>query len=159
MADLRDVVEGLGCRGVRTLLNSGNVVFTPPRVTATLAASIQQAIYHELGVDSRVTVLPARQLDAIVSANPLGRLATYPSRYLVSVLAHPDDRARLVPLARQDWRPEAFALGERAAYLWLPDGVSHSRTLKAVEKAVGDRQTSRNWATILKLHALATSAD
>ena len=28
MADLRAVVEGLGYRDVRTLLNSGNVVFT-----------------------------------------------------------------------------------------------------------------------------------
>jgi uncharacterized protein (DUF1697 family) len=30
MADLRAVFEGLGFRGVRTLLNSGNVVFSAP---------------------------------------------------------------------------------------------------------------------------------
>ena len=33
MADLRTLVEGLGYTDVRTLLNSGNVVFTSPRRT------------------------------------------------------------------------------------------------------------------------------
>ena len=52
--------------------------------------------------------------------------------------------ARLEPLARQKWRAERLALGERVCYL-RADGVSKSRVLVEVEKVLGDGITSRNW--------------
>ena len=39
MADLRALVEGLGYGGVRTLLNSGNVVYDAPGVAPAAAAA------------------------------------------------------------------------------------------------------------------------
>ncbi|HSB56165.1 MAG TPA: DUF1697 domain-containing protein, partial [Gemmatimonadales bacterium] len=54
MADLRTVFERLGYGEVRTLLNSGNVVFTAPRVSASLAPKLREAIREKLKVDSRV---------------------------------------------------------------------------------------------------------
>ena len=55
MADLRALVEGLGYGDVRTLLNSGNVVFTAPRTTtARAAARIEEGLATQLGVPARV---------------------------------------------------------------------------------------------------------
>src|ERR1700704_4724623 len=51
MADLRKLVEGLGYGDVRTLLNSGNVLFTVPAgMTGDAAARIENAIGARLGV-------------------------------------------------------------------------------------------------------------
>src|SRR5207247_1514794 len=70
MADLRVLVEGLGYGDVRTLLNSGNVVFTTPRAApGNAAARIEKALATELGVSARVTVLTAKELADAVSAN------------------------------------------------------------------------------------------
>lgn len=155
MADLRALVEELGYRDVRTLLNSGNVVFTASHGTARSSTRIEEALAARLGVRARVIVLTAAELAAIVAGNSLHHAATDPARLLVGVLADPADRSRLEPLARQDWAPEILALGTRAAYVWCADGILAGRLFEAVGRALGDAVTTRNWATITKLHALA----
>lgn len=157
MADLRALVEGLGYGDVRTLLNSGNVVFTASGVApGAAAARIEGALAARVGVSSRVTVLTAAELAAAIEENPLLEVADNPSRLLVAFLANAEDR-RLKPLEKQDWSPEALALGPRVAYIWCPEGILASRLLEAVGRALGDGVTTRNWATVTKLQALAES--
>jgi len=127
MADLRALVLSLGYTDVRTVLNSGNVVFTGPRASPGTAAATD---------------------------NPLLGVADNPSRLLVAVLANPADRSRLKQLVQQDWAPDALAIGARVAYLWCPEGVLASRLWKAVGRVLGDAVTTRNWATVTRLHAL-----
>jgi uncharacterized protein (DUF1697 family) len=154
MADLRKLVEGLGYGDVRTLLNSGNVVFTAPRAAAGAAGRIEKALATRLGVTARVTVLTAEELTAAVTENPLREVADDPSRLLVAFFRDVADRAKLEPLLNQDWSPEALALGGRVAYLWCAEGILASRLAEAVNRLLGDAVTARNWATVLKLHAL-----
>ena len=155
MADLRALVEGLGYGDVRTLLNSGNVVFTvPASAPKGPAARIEKAMTVRLGISARVTVLTATELAAIVDDNPLGRIADDPSRLLVTVLTDPADRKLLLPLTRQDWSPEELRVGTRVSYVWCPKGMIESPLFAAVTRLLGDAATTRNWATMTKLHAL-----
>lgn len=157
MADLRKVLSDMGYDDVRTLLNSGNVVFDCNAVeVAHSAARIEEALVLKLGVPAKVTVLEATQLAEIVHENSLAGVADDHSRLLVAVLNKPEvDLGKLEPLVHQSWQPEAFALGRYAAYIWCPDGVLGSRAAAAMGKALGDAVTSRNWSTISKLHAMA----
>ncbi len=155
MADLRALIADLGYRDVRTLLNSGNVVFTSSGENpGSAAARIEKALAARLGLPARVTGLSAAELATAITKNPLLEIATNPSRLLVVVLADPADRRRLKPLANQDWSPEAIAIGERVAYLWCPEGLLASRLPEAVNRVLGDAMTIRNWATLTKLHAM-----
>ncbi len=159
MADLRALVEQLGYREVRTLLNSGNVVFTLPAGRAgDPAARIEKALAAQLGVSSRVTVLTVAELADAVEANPLLNVAKDPSRLLLAILSNPADRKRLEPLRAQDWAPEVLALGTRVAYLWCANGILDGRLLGAVARVLGDAHTARNWATMQKLLALARAS-
>ena len=159
MADLRAIVTDLGYDDARTFLNSGNVVFTAPGVRPSVAAArIERELAARLGLTVRVMALSAAELDAVVTGNPFHVVASNPSRLLVAVLGDPADAARLAPLARQDWGTEMLAIGERVAYLWCPDGVLVGRLSEAVSKALGDSVTTRNWATMTKLHALMAAA-
>lgn len=155
MADLRAVVEGLGYQDVRTLLNSGNVVFTvPAKAKGDAGARIEEAIVNRLGVSSRVTVITAAELAAVIDDNPLLEATTEPSRFLVAFLNNPADRKRLASIAAQDWAPEAFATGARVAYFWCPAGQLESPLAEAVNRELRDAATTRNWATVTKLQAL-----
>jgi uncharacterized protein (DUF1697 family) len=155
MADLRALVESLGYRDVRTLLNSGNVVFSVPDTARDEAAPrIEEALSSRLGVSARVMVLTAAELGTAVAENPLLEVAKDPSRLLVAVLGSPADRTRLESLAQQDWSPEVLAFGTRVAYLWCAEGILASRLLTAVGRVLGDAVTTRNWTTMLKLKAL-----
>jgi uncharacterized protein (DUF1697 family) len=157
MADLRALVESLGYGDVRTLLNSGNIVFTVPGSAKGDAASrIEKAIETQLGISSRVTVITAAELAAVVEENPLLEIADNPSRLLIAVLNDKADRMRLEPLLKEDWTPDALAVGQRVAYMWCAGGLLESRLADRVGRVLRDAVTTRNWATILKLHALTT---
>jgi uncharacterized protein (DUF1697 family) len=155
MADLRALVSELGFGDVRTLLNSGNVIYTTSGVApAEAAARIEAGIEERCGFSSRVTVLTAPEVAAAVAENPLGEVATNPSRLLVAVLTDPADRERLEPLLTQDWSPEVLAVGRRVAYVWCPEGMLDSQALAAIGRVLGSAVTTRNWATLTKLHAM-----
>ncbi len=154
MSDLRALVEGLGYGGVRTLLNSGNVIFEAQRPNAPrIAASIAAAVHAAVGFSAQVVVVTQADLDAIVAANPLLQHADDASRLLVAFAA---SRAALAPadaLLAQPWQPDAIAVRDRAAYLWCEQGLIESRLMQAFSRAMGDGVTTRNWATVLKLQA------
>lgn len=156
MADLRALVEGLGYADVRTLLNSGNVVFTASGAKAKSSAGrIEGAIASKLGFASRVFVLDAAELAAAIATNPLGKMAHDPSRMLVAVTGATADHAKFAALAKQAWTPEALVVGKRVAYLWCADGIIASKLIQAMSRALGDGVTTRNWATMTRLLALA----
>jgi len=155
MADLRALVETLGYRDPRTLLNSGNIVFDAGRGRpGSIGSRLEKEISVRLGVSARVIVLEAADFTRVVEENTLSERADNPSRLLVAFLADPSDRARLRPLLRQDWTPDALAVGTRAAYLWCPNGILQGRLPEAVGRALGDATTSRNWTTVTRLQAL-----
>jgi uncharacterized protein (DUF1697 family) len=155
MADLRKVFEDLGYGDVRTLLNSGNVVFTIH--TAGIrdhAAHVQEAISDRLGIQSRVVVLTRSEIAQAMTANPLTSVADNPSRLLVLACADANAIARLKPLLEESWAPEALALGKRVAYLWCAKGIGVSRLWTMVNRAIGDAGTARNATTMTKLLAI-----
>ena len=124
MADLRDVVTELGFGHAKTLLNSGNIVYTAPGVRTNDAAErIEKGVRAKTGVSSRVTVLTAKELAEAIDDNPLAEAGENPSHFLVAVLRDPADRAKLKAMTREDWGRDAFALGRRVAYLWCAGGV------------------------------------
>ena len=167
MAELRALMEELGYKKARTLLNSGNVVFSAPAVEPREAAlRIEKALEAKLGVSARVTVICADELAEVVSGNPLKKVAENPSRLLVGILRDPADRQMLAEIASKNWGKEKIALGAarlgakgtggaiRAVYMWMPQGVIESKLNAAVSKALGEGITSRNWSTMLKLNEM-----
>jgi uncharacterized protein (DUF1697 family) len=153
MEDLRALLQEMGYRGVRTLLNSGNAVFDAPRTPGP--AALEAALAARTGVSARMTVLSAAELAALAADNPLREVASDPSRLLVAILRDPADRPKLDSLAGLAWAPEVLILGPRAAYMWCPAGVLSSRVADAVGRLLGDGVTTRNWSTLTKLSTLA----
>lgn len=152
MADLRELFEGLGYRDVRTLLNSGNIVYTVEKRSGRAdAAGLEKAIADRFGVTTRAIVMNRKEVAAAVEDNPLASIADDPSRLLVVVLRDAAAVAQVKPLLKERWKPEVIALGARVAYLWCADGIVDSRVWKAVSRAVGDGGTARNIATMTKI--------
>jgi len=159
MADLRQIFEDLGNRDVRTLLNSGNVVFTVGRKSGGAdSPRIEKVIADRLGVTTRVTVLNRKDVAAAVEGNPLTSVADDPSRLLVVAFRDAEAVEQVRPLLKQRWTPEQMALGKRVAYLWCAKGIVDSRVWAAVNRAVGDGGTARNIATMTKILALVNES-
>jgi uncharacterized protein (DUF1697 family) len=159
MAALRTLFEELGFSGARTLLNSGNVVFDMPgRSVRGVTAKLERAIEQRFGFPVPVVVVTASDLDSVVDENPLPQARKDPSKFLVAFVSSGDSLAAAVELASQKWSPEAFAIGSRAAYLWCANGIIDSKLAKVFGHLTGNSSTARNWATVLKLQAMAGEA-
>jgi len=152
MVELRALAGELGYTSIRTLRNSGNLIFDTTRAKGrTASKKIEKELYARLNVAARVITLTEEELDKIIEENPLAEVATEPSRFLIAILEDSKDHALLQPLLEQDWMPEIIALGERGVYLWCPGGVLASPLVKAVSGILGENMTTRNWATMLKI--------
>jgi uncharacterized protein (DUF1697 family) len=160
MADLRALLSGMGYTGVATLLNSGNAVFRAPRGTpAKHSADIAAAIYTQLKGEVPVIVKSASELAAIISENPIKARTDEHPRFLVGFVQ--DAKALLTLRAIESLvvPPERFSLGKNAAYLLCAKGILESKAGEALLGKAGKSTTTRNWATVLKLQALASKRD
>ena len=151
MADLRASVESLGFTSVRTLLQSGNVVFDAPdgRDPAALSSALEQAVVDGTGIRAAVVVLTAAQLRAIAAENPLLDAVTDPSRATITFVEGATDAGGRPDDA--ELAPEMVAFSPHAVYQWCPDGISNSRMPARFFASLGPGATARNLRTVDKL--------
>ena len=136
MADLKSVCESLGYTDVRTLLNSGNVIFEAKR---TNAAEIEKA----LPIDVRVIVRTPAELKKAIERNPL---KGEPNRLMIMFLERE-------PAGTLEWPgPEKIHLDGAHVYLYYPDGAGTSKLSNTfIERKLGVAGTTRNLNTVTKL--------
>lgn len=155
MADLRVLLGKLGYSDVRTLLNSGNAVFTAETTPVDkLAQRVRAEVAKKLGVDALVIVKSARDVAGMIADNPLLEVATNHSRLLVAMSHDAKAVAALKKHTTQDWGEERVHVGKHAAYLWCANGILESKVVEVLLTDLKGLGTTRNWATLNKIHAL-----
>lgn len=152
MAEFRAALESLGHRQVRTLLNSGNAVFSSTsRSTSKLASVIAKEVEERFGVVTPVIVKSAAELEAIVKNNPFPPPEPEHSRFLVAFASDSAKLQELQGLSSLIQPGERFAVNENAAYVYCAGGLLESKVGEAILGRAGRSVTTRNWATVLKL--------
>jgi len=160
MEALRSLLGGLGYTDAKTLLNSGNAVFRASGTYAPAhARGIASAISENLAVEVPVIVKSTKQLVAVVDENPFAQVAQDYSRLLVAFTQDERSLSALRSIEALVTPLERFLVGKHAAYLYCAAGILESKAGEALLGKVGKVATTRNWATTLKLHALATAGD
>lgn len=155
MAGLRVLMEQLGFDGVKTVLNSGNVMFAAD--TTPYPDRIEKAIKAKYGFDVAVVLRSADDLQQVVDDSPFEQIATDRSRYFVSFLDRPLPAGALAGLDISAYEPELLHAGKREIYTWLPGGLADSKLMKELtDKRLGVTATARNWNTVTKLLALVS---
>jgi uncharacterized protein (DUF1697 family) len=164
MAELRELLTKLGHSDVKTYIQTGNIVFTPPHGDpAKLAAELQDAINGSFGVNTSAVVLTKAELGKVIRANPYSDEPNPKWVHGVFLSAEPQqaqhDRVAqaVAAAAARGSRDEATIVG-RTLYLHTPDGFGTSELAK--DLLMKNRRdplasgTARNWSTITKLLAL-----
>ncbi|NML15878.1 DUF1697 domain-containing protein [Azohydromonas caseinilytica] len=158
MAELRRLLESLGCIRVRTLLNSGNAVFeAQAHELQALGPALEAGLRERFGFQVPVVVGRTQALERVIVGNPLPGAVRNPGQFLVAFPTSEKLLDRAEPLRGENWRPEELALAEGVAYLHCAVGIRASRLLRAFNRVLGNSVTTRNWATILKIWALHES--
>jgi uncharacterized protein (DUF1697 family) len=155
MAELRTLLTDLGHSGARTYLQSGNAVFTSALGDEkALAAQLRQAIEEHFGFSVDVLVRDHAYLKAVADACPFPAASLEGKQLHVTYFSEPVTASRLASLDAATYLPEEFRFGDRALYLYAPNGLGRSKLAEALAKSAptnGVIATSRNWNTVAKL--------
>ncbi|MDA0183480.1 DUF1697 domain-containing protein [Solirubrobacter phytolaccae] len=145
MADLRALLEELGYTDVRTVLASGNAIFTG----RTSRSKLEKALQDRFDMKIDVVLRTMDELQAVIDADPFTDAVDNPTRYFVVFLDREPD---LEALEGQDFAPDRFVARGTEIYAWCPEGMQDSRLMKALGKpGLAGTATVRNWATVNKL--------
>ncbi|MFE9610045.1 DUF1697 domain-containing protein [Streptomyces sp. NPDC006012] len=162
MAELRQVLTGLGYDGVRTHLQSGQAVFgTDHGDEESLAAEISRALEQRFGFRVDTLVRDHTYLKAVADACPFPAADLEPRQLHVTYFSEPADPAGYADIDLAAHLPEEFRLGDRVLYLYAPVGLGRSKlaeTLSRPRRTKDVIATSRNWNTVLKLVELTAPA-
>ena len=157
MSGLRDCLCTIGFADVRTLLQSGNLVFRCDGPTgAELEGLLEAEFLKRLKLQTHVIVRSAAQWRKLVAGNPFVYEAREDPSHLLAMVAKrrvkPQAFAALqAAVAKAGGRETAGESGGQV-YIFFPDGVGGSRVTTAlIERALGTPVTGRNWNTVLKL--------
>jgi len=148
MKDLREILQSLGYEGVRTYIQSGNVVLTagsPPDGTA-----ISAAVEERFGFSPRVLVIPGPVFEAVAEGNPYEDDVSDPKHLHISFLAGPASPDLDAMKARQGPN-ERYTLTADALYLHAPEGIGRSKFAADAERLLGVEATGRNLNTVRRI--------
>lgn len=154
MATLRQAFEQVGAGQVRTLLNSGNVVFEGANHTAEQWQSLLEShLAQVFGFAIPTIVIEKSELAALLAQNPFGGVALHPQlRLYVSFLKKSPERVLALPYHSPDGAFQITHISDKIIYSVLD--LSQSSTPKGMdelEKLFGNEMTTRNWNTMLKM--------
>ncbi|MXZ69641.1 MAG: DUF1697 domain-containing protein [Acidimicrobiia bacterium] len=155
MAGLRSELAGAGFSDVATVLASGNVIVsTESDRPAEVAATVRRLLNDAFDVDVPCIARTADHVRGVLDRNPLEKVVSNPSRYLVIFLSEEPDPELVGVLLEEDHSPEAIAIEGTEAYVWSPDGVAAMTLSYAyLERRLDVVATARNWNTINKIVA------
>jgi uncharacterized protein (DUF1697 family) len=154
MSDLRALLNGMGFQHVRTLLQSGNVVFEGEAEDGgALERRLEAEAKLKLGLETDFMVRSAVEWRAIIAANPFPEAArSDPAHHVVIALKDAPHEAAAASLREAIKGPETIELRGRELYVVYADGIGRSKlTIALIERRLGTRGTGRNWNTVLKL--------
>ncbi|GAB2826032.1 DUF1697 domain-containing protein [Actinocorallia aurea] len=155
MAELRTLMEGLGHGDVRTYLQSGQAVFTAEDGDEdVLALGIARVLEEHFGRTFDVIVRDHAYLSAIAEACPFPAAELEGRQLHVTFFATDPEPERFADIDRAAYLPEDFRLGDRALYLYAPDGLGRSDLAGRLYRPAllkGLTSTTRNWNTVTKL--------
>ncbi len=155
MLDLRRCFAETGFSEVKTLLNSGNVLFaTKPAHLEILRRKIETAIRKQFGFDVLVIVRALSEIDETIARDPFKNVAVDKNtRLYVTFLAALPNSAppRKFP---SDLRIVSVAGREVFSVLNLQNARSVD-ALAFIEQTWGKNSTTRNWNTIRRIAELS----
>jgi uncharacterized protein (DUF1697 family) len=150
MARLKHAFEAAGFADVRTLLSSGNVVFSGSQASeAAIVRAVETAIKEHLARHFFTIVRRTRDLRELIDSDPFAAFRLPPkAKRVVTFLRKPHKKELSLPISADGARILAIRGREAfSAYVPNPRGPVF---MTLIERTLGDEVTTRTWDTVRK---------
>jgi len=158
MAELRAVYADLGLGGVRSYVQSGNLVFRGAR--AGLKERIEGAIEARWGFRPAVVLRGLEEMRAVAGSRPFEGLEEAEPAKVAVVFLEPRPAEEAIEAAlRIDVAPERMRILGGEMYVYYPNGMGQTKFPAAkVQRVLGGAGTARNWNTVKAVLAMMEEA-
>lgn len=150
MPELKAAFEAAGFAEVKTVISSGNVVFTAPATpVAALERKAEKAMHDRLGHTFLTIVRPVSGLRKILASNPYKAFRLAPkAKRIITFLRERPSKALKLPLEFD--RASILAMQGGAVFsMYLPNPRGPV-FMTMIEKTFGKAVTTRTWETVEK---------
>lgn len=155
MDKLKKTLEATGFANVKTLLASGNVLFTTPSANEnTLVNKIEKKLETAFGREIGVLVRKIAELQHLAEANLFAGVKVTPqTRLYVTFLAEKNKSSLKIQYESSDKNFKIIRATDRevCSVLTLSPGSRTVDLMSILEKEYGRKITTRNWNTIEKI--------
>src|SRR5947207_8864809 len=157
MPALKAAFEAAGFSDVKTVLGSGNVVFTARRASEqALEQQAEAAMQEQLGQAFLTIVRPIEELQQLLASDPYKRFKVSPkAKRIVTFLRGRPNAKIALPVEMDGAR--ILSIKDRdifSAYLPTPKGPVF---MTLIQKTFGKDLTTRTWDTVAKVARYLTS--
>jgi len=151
MADLKACLESIGLQNVKTILQSGNVVFESDQNTDKLKRTIEEALTKTFNYPAKVQVFTLEQIESIIQNYPFDRNNKDYQHYVIFMESAKEKE--LEDEATFDKKVEQIKSGSNCIYWTVPKGMTlKSKFSKYLTKpAYKEFNTVRNINTLEKV--------
>jgi len=158
MADLKNLLNDLGFKTIKTYIQSGNVIFEAEDEESNheLASQIEESISNIFGYDVPVIVRNASQMNKSIQNNPFFKadLVDIDRLHLTFLKEIPGDE-NIDKISTYDFPPDKFEIVGDDVFLYCAGKFSDSKLTNAFfESKLKVTATTRNWKTVLALAEL-----
>jgi uncharacterized protein (DUF1697 family) len=151
MPQLQSAFEAAGFTDVKTVLSSGNVVFSASRASeSSLQRKARAAMMKRLGHDFLTIVRPVDALREMLASDPYKAFRLTPGAKRVVTFLHGKPSSRIaLPIELHGTRILSIKGGEVfSAYVPNPKGAVF---MTLIERTFGKDVTTRTWETVAKV--------
>jgi uncharacterized protein (DUF1697 family) len=155
MSELAELYVSLGFDGVRTYLQSGNVIFSHNKGPSLgLEEKIERGLKERFGFDVKVFIRTPVELGKVILGNPFVKKER--TRLYVTFLHSKPPHVPLDRINAGRMGGEEFSVSGREVFLFLPNGSGKTNLSNAFfEKVLDVPATTRNWNTVTALFEMA----
>jgi uncharacterized protein (DUF1697 family) len=155
MTELRAHFASLGFHNVRTLIQSGNVVFESAH--APSAHQLETTVEEHFAIASRISLRTPQELQNVVAKVPGTMSET--ARLYVGFFAEKPAASDVVHLDHERFLPEEFSVVGEEVYMHLPEGMAQTKLPDYLNRRLKAPITFRNWNTVNRLVELSMSSE
>ncbi len=156
MKDLAALFEAAGAEEVRTLIQSGNVVYrSGAKAAARIPGLVEAAIQKQFGFEAPVVSRSAAAVAKAMETSPYLAQGLSEDVLHLMFLKEAPSPAQAKALGNSPFLPDDFVLAGDVIHLHLPNGVARTKLTNAwFDGRLGTVGTLRNWRTMQKLRAM-----
>jgi uncharacterized protein (DUF1697 family) len=159
MAELRSILANSGFVGIKTYIQSGNVVFqTSESKKEVLEEKIKNLILNHFGFEVSVLVRNRSELMKIFNDCPFPEKKKINSYF--AILTHIPDIELVKDACQKTYENEEYYIIDDCIYFYCAKGYGKAKfSLNYIERKIKVGATARNYKTMLKLMSMAEESE